>query len=65
MTGRVEPECLAVEAVHVAPVQLDVHVPVNQLLPKCRQRVSWPVEVTPGMSEAEDDVSTSILVEMC
>ena len=59
-----EPECLAVEAVHVAPVQLDVHVPVDQLLPQCWQGVSRPVEVAPGMSEAEDDVPRGILVEM-
>ena len=61
---NMEPECFAVEAVHVAFVQLDVHIPVNQLLPKCRQGVSWPVEVAPGMGEAEDDVASCILVEM-
>ena len=37
---------------------------VIQLLSECRQGVSWPVEVAPSVGEAEDDVASSIFMEV-
>ena len=59
-----ETECLIVKAVHVASVQFNIHLAVQQLLPQCWQGVPWSVEVAPAMGEAEDDVVGRIFVDM-